>query len=440
MYRLTKKILSVFSISLLLFSFSSFAALDIQITRGVVRAIPIAVVPFSVGQGNSSTDMAGIISNDLSKSGQFNVLPRQDITAFPHSYQEVNDDVWKRFGVDNVVVGQLKPQDGAYKVDFSLMDLYKGSAGQSSNELLLNKSFQAEPSDLRRLAHHMSDLIYEKLTGDRGVFSTRIAYVLVQPVQKGKHYTLVVADADAADPRPILISRQPIMSPAWSPDGRKIAYVSFETRLPQIYISDIYTGQRQLVTSFSGINGAPAWSPDGKKLAVALSMKNTNPNIYVMDVSSGRLTAATDNWSINTEPSWSPDGRSIIFTSDRGGSPQIYQVDLDSKQTKRLTFDGTYNSSASFLPDGKRIVMLHRTSSGYNIALMDLQTGNVRQLTFDNFSQSPSLAPNGRMVLYATESHGRKVLGMVSINGQVNLRIPDQRGEVQEPAWSPFLG
>ena len=307
--------------------------------------------------------------------------------------------------------------------------------------MIFNKQYRVHMRDLRQLAHHISDEIFQNLTGEREVFSTRIAYILVENRgQQGQaSYTLEVADADGQNPRILLRSSHPIMSPAWSPDGKRIAYVSFESNKSEIYIVNVATGRRELITSYEGINGAPSWSPDGKKLAVVLS-KSGHPNIYIVDLATKQLERLTTTRAIDTEPHWSPDGNSIIFTSDRGRTPQIYRVTLINKKIERMTFEGNYNASASYAPDGKAIILLHRIGSGFNIALQDINTGHISQLTRFGNNESPSISPNGRMVLFAAKHGCRNVLSMVSTDGRVRLTLPARTGEVQEPAWPPFLG
>ncbi|MBY0543919.1 MAG: Tol-Pal system beta propeller repeat protein TolB [Gammaproteobacteria bacterium] len=415
----------------------AMAALNIELTQGVAAAIPIAIVPFTQDGQVLPTDITTAIRNDLGNSGQFNVLASGAANQFPHTVGDVNTDYWRSKNVDDLVVGHVNALgNGQYQVSFSLINLFN----QAPNNVLLTQEYTVNQSELRGVAHHISDLIYQQLTGVRGIFSTKLAYVLVQrTASQAPQFKLMVSDADGYNAKPILISSQPIMSPAWSPDGQQISYVSFESYLPQIYVSTIANGQRRLITSFSGINGAPEWSPDGKNLAVALSKGGANPNIYMLSMSSGKLTQLTNDWSINTEPSWSKDGQTLLFTSDRGGSPQIYEMNLQTKAVQRLTFDGTYNASASFTSDGQNVVLLNRQSGQFNIGLLNLQSGNLQLLTRGGMNQSPSVAPNGKMVVYATKVAGKNLLAMVSTDGKVNMQLPDQQGDVQEPAWSPFL-
>jgi len=430
-------IITFFILNVMCFSAAN-AALDLELTKGVASALPIAVVPFA-NSADASTDVSAIISNDLNNSGEFNVLASSNLPS-PHVAAEVVAKPFLAQNTNDVVVGSvIKKAFGKYQVTYSLVDLY--ARNDKSDGVLLTQEYTVTSDELRALAHHISDQIYQQLTGVRGIFSTKIAYVLVEnnpgrPTQ----YKLEVADIDGYNSQSILTSTQPIMSPSWSPDGAKIAYVSFESFLPQIFISEVATGKRKLLTSFTGINGAPSWTPDGSKLALALSKGSVNPNIFVYDLNTGKERQITSDWAINTEPAWAPDGKSVIYTSDRGGNPQIYQVNLQSKMIQRVTYAGNYNSTASYSPDGTSIVLLHRESTTFNVAIMDLKTGNIKDLTNGGDNQSPSVAPNGKMVVFASEHGGQGVLGIVSTNGNINLRIPDQNGSVHAPAWSPFIG
>ncbi|HEU5281305.1 MAG TPA: Tol-Pal system beta propeller repeat protein TolB [Gammaproteobacteria bacterium] len=418
-------------------AFSAYALLSMELTQGVAGATPIAVVPFA-GADNAPQPVSTIIASDLQNSGRFKVFGQSALKQFPSNPKAVAPDYFRGLGTDNVVIGTVQPVGpDQYQVNFSLMDMYKGS-GQAG--VVLSKQYTVSGSALRQLSHHISDLVFEQLTGVRGVFSTRIAYVVVQHASNNNpaRYVLEVADQDGYAPRPLLSSPEPIMSPAWSPNGRQLAYVSFENRRASIYEQEVATGARRLVSSYAGINGAPAWSPDGSKLALVLS-KSGSPNIYVMSADGGGLKQITNDFYINTEPSWSPDGRSLIFTSNRSGGPQIYQVPASGGNPSRVTFDGDYNARASFTPDGNHIAFIHRVSGVYKIAILDLDTGTVKVLTSQmGDSASPSVAPNGSMLLYDTVYGGRNVLGMVSADARVQLILPARNGDAQDPAWSPF--
>jgi TolB protein len=432
-----RKLLTILLFSLGLFiSNQAFALLTMELTRGVAGAIPIAIVPFSVSGNTPSQNVSEIIANDLKNSGRFKVYGGASVSSdMPLSY-------YRSIGADNVVIGSIVATgDGSYQITYKLMDTFRGKDEAKVGATLLKGKFVVPDSKLRPLAHHISDLIYQQITGVRGIFSTRLAYIVVQRSDDGTaQHTLEVSDADGYNPRPLLTSQDPIMSPAWSPDGRKIAYVSFEGRKSSIYIEDVATGARQLASNYPGINGAPAWSPDGRKLALALS-KGGTLNVYIMDLATHRLTPVTHDWSINTEPAWAPNGKSIIFTSNRSGGPQIYQKNLATGAINRITYDGNYNARGSFTPDGNHIVMLNQESKLYNVGVLDLNSGMFRVLTNSSGTdnESPSMAPNGSMILYGTIYSGRSVLAMVASDGSVQLRLPARNGEVQDPAWSPYL-
>jgi TolB protein len=369
----------------------------------------------------------------LQNSGQFKVYGKNALSQFPTTPQAISTEYFKKLGANNVVVGSVRDMGGQYQVSFQLVDIFNTSHPE------LNRSYTVSDANLRAAAHHISDLIYQQLTGVRGVFSTKLAYVVVQRQGNNTRYILEVADQDGYNPRPLLNSPEPIMSPAWSPNGKQIAYVSFEKKTAAIYIEEAATGGRRLLSRFPGVNGAPAWSPDGTRLALVLS-KSGALNIYIMEVGSGQLTQLTHDFYTNTEPSWSPDGRSLLFTSDRSGGPQIYQMSANGGPASRISFDGDYNARASFTSDGKGVAMIHRVSGIYNIALLNLDTGTTRVLSSSaGDSASPSIAPNGSMILYDTVYGGRNVLAMVSADGRVQLRLPARNGEAQDPAWSPFL-
>lgn len=411
------------------------AALTIEITEGVEGALPIAVVPFGwegAGAGPSQ-DIAAIVSADLSRSGRFKTLPVGDMLARPHSDADVEFRDWKVLGMENLVVGRIQPNgtDG-YLIRFQLFDVFKGA-------MLTGYSIPATEGDLRAVAHWISDKIYESLTGKRGAFSTRIAYVESVTGTDGKRQVMLrVADADGYDPQTIVNTTDPILSPAWSPDGLRLAYVSIVRGKPAIYVQEVFTGQRQQVAAFPGINGAPAWSPDGRQLALALS-KDGNPEIYVLNLATKALRRLTEHYAIDTEPSWSPDGREIVFTSDRGGKPQIYRLAVNSGRVERLTFEGSYNARASYSPDGKSLTLVTRTGSDFRIGVLQLGSRRMQVLSGGSLDESPSFAPNGDMIIYATRTRGKHELAAVSVDGRVRQRLSLQGGgEVREPTWSPY--
>jgi TolB protein len=415
----------------------AFAILNLELTRGVAGAIPIAIAPFNIDGGTPETDVSGVVSSDLKNSGRFKVFGGDSLSGYARD--AIQFDYFNRLGADNLVVGKIKEiGSNRYEVSFKLFEVYKQKSGeQESHPPLITQTFTVSGAQLRPLAHHISDLIYQQLTGIKGVFSTHLAYVVVQQSGDKTRYTLEVADQDGYNPRPLLSSFDPVMSPAWSPNGKQIAYVSFEKKHASIVLQDIFTGSRRVISESPGINGAPAWSPDGRKLAIVLS-KSGSPNIYIYDLSSGQISQLTNDSYINTEPAWSPNGRSIIYTSTRSGKPQIFQIDLGSRSVSRVSFNGKYNARASFTPDGNHIIMINQDSGLYNIGILDLDTGVFRVLTNSGSDHgSPSMAPNGSMALFETVYNNRSVLGMAATDGSVQLRLPARDGHVQDPAWSP---
>lgn len=425
------------SIGALLVSSQSFAQLDLILTEGISGGVPIAVTPFAKAP-KSQEDLATIIAADLKNSGRFNVLSMGDVEQLPKDAKMMDQGYWRMQGIDDLVVGHAtQVGKDKYRVAFNLLDIYGDAQSQVEPfKSLIKQSYTVDRAGLRHLAHHLSDKIYQRLIGVPGSFSTRIAYVLVKDEgKKTAKYFLEVADADGFNPQPLVISNEPLMSPAWSPDGKEIAYVSFENHRATIFIQEVATGKRRVIANYAGINGAPAWSHDGKTLALVLS-KNGYPKVYTLDVKSGQLKQVTQGFSIDTEPDWAPDDHSLVFTSNRGGSPQIYRVNLDDQHIERVTYEGDYNASGSFSADGQHIAMLHREDGVFSIAVQDLKTGRVDLLTRSNLDESPSIAPNGSMVLYATRFKGQQVLAMVSTDGNVRLRLPSSKGQVREPAWS----
>lgn len=401
-------------------------ALDLELTQGINSALPIAINAF--GSDRASQELAQIVENDLTFSGQFNIVSGPQ---GPNAQASIG--TLKQLGADSVVTGQVTQVGSRYEVKFSLIDAMANGA------TLLTKTYQINANQVRSLAHHVSDEVYQKLTGERGIFSTRIAYISVQRTPQRTNYSLEVADADGRNPQSLLVSSEPIMSPSWAPNGKSISYVSFEKKRAQIFTVSVETGQRRLITSFPGINGAPDWSPDGSQLAVVLSKSGT-PKIYSVDVGSGTMKQLTFGDAIDTEPRYAPDGKSILFTSGRGGSPQIYRLNLANGQVNRITYEGNYNARASYTPDMKSIVMLHRDDKQFNIGMQNAGGGSVVSLTFSGRDESPSIAPNGRLILYATHKQDKGVLGIVSLDGRIRMTLPARNGDVQEPAWSPYLG
>lgn len=424
----------LFLVVALLGAAPAHAALTIEITQGIEGAQPIAIVPFAwEGTAPPPQDVSSVIANDLRRSGRFAPLPDQDLIAHPHEGAQVRFANWRALDVENLLVGRVKVVGpGTYVVQFQLFDVYKGTQ-------MAGYSIPANNENLRRTAHHVADIVYKTLTGQRGAFNTRIAYVVALPqgVNDAARYQLQVADSDGYAPNTILRSPQPLMSPAWSPDGTRLAYVSFENRTPEIFIQAITSGQRRSVSHFKGINGAPAWSPDGRQLAITLS-RGGNPDIYILDIATGKTRQLTHSFAIDTEPAWSPDGKNIAFTSDRGGKPQIYQIAVSGGRPQRLTFEGEYNARPEFSPDGKQLAFVNGQQNKYRIAIMELENSILRILTDGTLDESPSFAPNGSMLLYATRGQGRGVLAAVSVDGRVRQRLSPRTGDVREPAWSPF--
>ena len=412
---------------------TSHATLTIKITQGLEGAQPIAIVPFGLQQGSQPPpqDVARIIANDLTRSARFSPLPVGDLPSRPSTASAVNFSDFRILGTPNLVIGKVnRLANGRFKVEFRLFDVFRGAQ-------LTGYELDARPDELRRIAHQMSDIIYEALTGERGAFDTRIAYVTELRSGGTSKYALNVADSDGFNPQVVLESKAPIVSPAWSPNGRQLAYVSFEGDRPRIFSQNLATGTRQVIAAFPGLNGAPAWSPDGKQMAMTLS-KDGNAEIYVMDVDSRRLRRLTVGAAIDTEPAWAPDGKSLVFTSDRGGTPQIYRISATGGRATRLTFEGKYNSRATFAPDGKSLALVHGSKGTFRTAVLDLENKALLVLTKTTLDESPSFAPNGSMILYATSDAGGGTLAGVSTDGRVRQELGTQQGDVREPAWSPF--
>lgn len=409
------------------------AVLKIDITEGMEGALPIAVVPFHWNTAKvPNGDVSAIVVSDLARSGKFSPLPQNDLIAHPQKPEDIHFKSWRIAGMDHLVIGRVNKQsDGRYQVQFRLFDVLK-------SKQVLGYSFMATDKTLRSVAHQISDYIFSHLTGLPGAFNTRIAYVTVQ--RDNKHaasYRLQVSDTDGYNPQTLLTSDEPVMSPAWSPDGSQLAYVSFEKGQAEIFTHNIHTGVRKSRSSYPGLNGAPAWSPDGRKLAITLS-KDGNPDIYLLDLSDGKLRQFTKHWSIDTEAAWLPDGKSIIFTSSRSGNPQLYIKPITGKMpARRLTYDGTYNASASVSRDGKMVAFVQGTGNNYRIALMKLSDKSYQVLTQGPLDESPEFAPNNSIILFASQDKRRAVLAAVSVDGKQKQRLAFTEGEVREPSWAP---
>lgn len=414
---------------------SAQAADPLVISSGSDRAIPIAVVPFGWQGGQPlPEDLANIVSDDLRNSGVFSPIPRQNMLSQPSQASEVIFRDWKALGANYVLVGNIVPNGGRLQINYALFNV-------STEQQVLTGNVGGGTDQLRDMAHFISDQAYEKLTGVKGAFSTRILYVTAERFSAtNTRYTLQRADYDGARAVTLLQSREPILSPRFAPDGRRIAYVSFEQQRPRIFMQYIDTGRREQLTNFEGLNGAPAFSPDGNRLAFVLS-KDGNPEIYVMDLGSRAIRRVTNDSAIDTEPFWGKDGQTIYFTSDRSGKPQIYKTNANGGGAERVTFVGNYNANPKLSADEKTLVMVHRQEgfTNFQIAAQDLQRGSVRVLSNTSLNDSPTVAPNGTMLIYATRQQDRGVLMLVSINGRVRIPIPTAQGDVREPSWSPYL-
>ena len=416
----------------LLWSAHAQAVLEVTVTEGVVGAIPVAVAPFAwEGEGAPPERVDAILTANLNRSGLFNAgqdgLPRA-----PSSPADFIAEPWMQAGMEYLVIGSKRLRDDdAVVVEFHLFDIL-------AEERLGGWRIPVPEDMLRRGAHRVSDIIYEAITGDPGAFSARIAFVAVERHGDARRFSLEVADSDGANPRTLFRSDQPVMSPEWSPDGRELAYVSFENRRSEVFRQNVETGERVRVASFGGINSAPAWSPDGRQLALSLSHDGA-PNIYLMDLETGDLRQITRTRAIETEPAWSPDGETLYFTSDRAGAPQIYSLPVEgSGSPRRLTFESAYAAAATVAPDGRSLVYVHGGDGGFQLVRLDLDDRRTMRLTEGRDAESPSFAPNGSMILYAMMDGSRGVLGSVSRDGRVHQRLTARDGEVREPAWSPL--
>ncbi|MDP3844962.1 MAG: Tol-Pal system beta propeller repeat protein TolB [Pseudomonas sp.] len=423
-------------LGLLLLASAVQAADPLVISGGNDRAIPIAVVPFGWQGGTVLPEnMAEIIGNDLRNSGTFEPIPAQNMISLPTQASEVIFRDWKALGAQFVMVGSIVPDGGRLQVQFALFNV-------ATEQQVMAGNVSGSVEQLRDMAHFVSDQAFEKLTGIKGAFSTRLLFVTAERFSvDNTRYSLQRADYDGARAVTLLQSREPILSPSFAADGKRIAYVSFEQKRPRIFIQYIDTGRREQITNFEGLNGAPAWSPDGSRLAFVLS-KDGNPEIYVMNLASRQLQRVTNHFGIDTEPFWGKDGQTIYFTSDRAGKPQIYKMNIASGAVERVTFIGNYNANPKLSADEKTLVMVHR-QEGYavfRVAAQDLTRGTVKILTQTSLDESPTVAPNGTMVIYATRQEGRGVVVLASINGRVKIPLPiAAQGEIREPSWSPYL-
>ncbi len=420
------------ALTLVSYALPGLALLTIEVRSGVVSGIPIAIVPFAMaGVSGSEQQPTDVISVDLELSGRFKTIARSSYLSNPHDLNAVQFKDWRLIKAEALVVGKvIKLGNSQYEVRFRLIDVFR-------EKQLSGRKFVVSEHQLRRVSHVISDMIYQELTGIAGAFNTKIAYITERGKPPNHQYLLQIADADGWNPRTILESRQPILSPSWSPDNSRLAYVSFEKNRSMVFIQNIQTGKRLRIAEFPGLNSAPAWSPDGKKIALTLS-KDGNPEIYVFNLANSTFQRITRHIGIDTEPSWSPDGHSLIFTSNRSGKAQIYQIPATGGAVKRLTFSGNYNAGGAFSPDGQTIVLITNQGNGYKVGIYSTKGRTIQTLTQSNRDESPSFAPNGDMIVYATQQGGQNVLATVSVDGQVQQTLNLKSGSIREPAWSPF--
>ncbi len=449
--------IKILNLLVLLFCLPSLcqAALDLELTKGVKARVPIAVVPFSQ-QGvavKPPVDVSQVITADLRYSGQFRLPSEQAMTQRPYQVSQVKFNYWRSLGVSAILIGQVQSQgEGQYLVSATLVNLFKNKkptvpqTAQSAaydpanNPVLFHVTFTVNKAQLRQVAHRIANRVYQDLLGLPGYFTTRLAYVGVtqQPIKGLERYNLMLADYDGYDAYPLLSSNQPLAAPSWSPDGKYLAYVSYENGgQPAVYQIDVKTKQRKLLAEFpGGVNDKPVWSPNGKQLALVLA-KTGVPKIYLLNLTSGKLTQLTHGWSVDTDPAWMPDGKSLVFVSNRSGSPQLYQLNLTSDKAKLVTYNGGYNASPNVASNGEVIALLHGAGGQYNIALLNLKLGQFELLTSNGLAHSPSFSPLGNLVVYSTYLAGHENLAMVSSDGSVQFDLPNPLGlDQRQPAWS----
>ena len=400
------------------------AQFRVEVSGVGMKQLPIVIAPFR-GEAQSPQKIGAIVQADLERSGMFRGVDAANLAADENTRPDLAG--WRQKGADAIVTGSVSPlADGRFDVRLRLWDVVR-------EQDLGGQSYTVSKSDLRLSAHRVSDFVYEKLTGEKGIFSTRIAYV----TKAGQRYTLWVADSDGEGAQSALASPEPIISPAWSPSGAQLAYVSFESRKPVIYSHDVATGKRRLLANFRGSNSAPAWSPDGSQLVATLSQSGGS-QIYSLGLNGGEPRRLTQSSSIDTEPAFSANGRSIYFVSDRGGSPQVYRMSPAGGNAERVTFSGTYNISPALSPDGRWLAYVSRVGGGYKLQVMELSSGTVTSITDTSADESPSFAPNSRLIVYATQQQGKEALMTTTLDGKIKARLSGASGDIREPDWGPF--
>jgi TolB protein len=429
-----KKLSAVFAwLALSLFAVAANAQLVIEITKPMDDAVPIAIVPFGwESTGAAPFDVAEVVAADLQRSGRFAPLDRKDMIDRPTAGDQIRFQDWRYLKSDFIAVGKLTPEGTGFAAQFELYNVLTG-------QRLTGQKLTANLNSMRAMSHRIADLIFEQLTGIRGAFSTRVAFISAEGKPPQQRYQLIVSDYDGENQQIIATSTEPLMSPAWSPDAQSLAYVSFESKASAIYVQTLRTGERKRVSARAGINGAPAWSPDGKTLALTLSRKDGDVDVYTLNLNSQVLTRMTFDPGIDTEPTWSTDGNKLYFMSDRAGGPQIYEIEVaQPNRATRVSFEGSYNARPRLSPDGKQMAVVHLDRGNYRIATIDLASKAVQVLSQGRQDESPSFAPNGATLIYATQDRGRGVLATVSVDGRVQQRLTANTGDVREPVWAPF--
>lgn len=426
-YQLLNALKLLLLISIVSFTTSAFAALDIEISGGSAQQIPVAIVPFGQEAGQREK-ISQIVGADLLRSGLFKILETRGMVDLPNNASQINFPQWQALQAQALTIGNIETVNSRQlKVTFELIDVFKQTR-------LMALEYTVAPAQLRMTAHKIADAVYTKLTGEGGMFASRIAYIN----KTSSRYSLMVADVDGANPVAVAFSKEPIISPSWSPDGSSIAYVSFERKKPIIYIQSLTTGKRLLLANFKGNNSAPSWSPDGSELAIVLTYAS-NSQIYTINADGSGVKRIVRSNGIDTQPTWSKDGSTIYFSSNRGGRPQIYKVASTGGAVSRVTYDGAYNVSPRLSPDGRYLATIRNDGGSFKVALQDLVTGQVQLLSQGAKDESPSFSPNGRVLLYATSRGGRGSLAAVSSDGSVRQRLKESGGDVREPAWGPLI-